>query len=792
MELGMDEQVEMQPAADSLAPEDFGMSQLFWEIRDAVVVGDAETGRIVLWNPAAAALFGVPAAEAVGLSIEILVPELFRERHRAGLARFQEMGGGSIVDSGRAVELPASRRSGEQITVELTLSRITASRVPGHFVLAVIRDATERKQAELERLHLIREQAARDAAKVETALQEAEIKFRSLVEQLPAIVSLNAHDETSSTLYVSPQIEEILGYTPAAYTADPTFWLKTVHPDDLERVLAEIARTNVTGEPFRLEYRRVTRDGRVIWIIDEGVLVRDNADRPLHWQTVQLDITDRKEVEEELRQSEERFRTAFDHAAIGMSLVHLDGRFFRVNAALCDLTGYSEQELLTTTFQEITHPDDLEADLAHVARLLAGATRAFQMEKRYLRKDGQVIWIRLNSALVRNSQGAPLHFIGQLEDITERKRAEEKVRKSEARFRSLISNATDIITILDAEGIIHYESPPIKRILGYHREELLGRNAFELVHPDDRAETWLAFEHALANPSFVPTVEFRFLQSDGSWRWLEATGTNLLTDPNVGGFVVNSRDITERKRANEELRVALEAAQAANQAKGLFLDMMSHELRTPLQAVLGYSEFLLEGSERSLTAEQREDIGYIRQAGGRMIALINQMLDLSRMEAGRLELAAEPVDLVQVIEQVRQDVAPQSAAKGLALRIDLASSLPFVIGDAERLRQVLLNLVGNAVKFTDEGCVCVTAVPTAGGVDVIVSDTGIGIPADAVPFIFDEFRQVDGGLTRRHGGAGLGLAIARKLTEQMGGSINVSSDVGSGSTITLHLPVGMP
>ncbi len=172
-----------------------------------------------------------------------------------------------------------------------------------------------------------------------------------------------------------------------------------------------------------------------------------------------------------------------------------------------------------------------------------------------------------------------------------------------------------------------------------------------------------------------------------------------------------------------------------------------------------------------------------------MIALINQKLDLSRMEAGRLELAAEPVDLVQVIEQVRQDVAPQSAAKGIGLRIDLPSSLPFVIGDAERLRQVLLNLVGNAVKFTDEGRVCVTAVSTAGGVDVIVSDTGIGIPADAMPFIFDEFRQVDGGLTRRHGGAGLGLAIARKLTEQMGGSISVSSDVDSGSTITLHLPV---
>jgi len=217
------------------------------------------------------------------------------------------------------------------------------------------------------------------------------------------------------------------------------------------------------------------------------------------------------------------------------------------------------------------------------------------------------------------------------------------------------------------------------------------------------------------------------------------------------------------------LRAALEAAQAANQAKGLFLDMMSHELRTPLQAVLGYSEFLIERSEGLLTAEQREDIGYIHQAGGRMIALINQMLDLSRMQAGRLELATEPVDLVQVIEHVRQDVAPQAATKSLALHIDVPSSLPFVIGDAERIRQILLNLVSNAVKFTNEGCVRVTAAHTSTGVvDIVVTDTGIGVPPDAPPFIFDEFRQVESGLTRRHGGAGLGLAIARNLTEQDG------------------------
>ena len=755
-------------------PEEFGIGQLFWEIRDAVVVGNAETGLIVLWNPAAADLFGIPMAEAVGQPIEIVVPEELREQHRAGLAGFRETGGGALIDAG-PVELPALRRTGERITIELSLSPITVSQAPGRFVLAIIRDATQRKQAEMDRL----------------------------------------------------------------------------------------------------------------------------------------------------RQSEEHFRTAFDHAATGMSLVDLDGRFLRVNAALCALTGYAEPALLAMTFQAITHPDDLAADLAQVDRLLAGEIPSFQMEKRYVRKDGKILWIRLSTTLIRDEHGAPLHTFGQLEDITARIEAEVVLRRSEAQFRSLIANATDIITILTADGTILYESPPIERILGYGRDESVGRNAFDLVHLDDRAATWAAFTEALTDPALVPAVEFRFQHQDGSWRWLESSGTNLLDDSDVGGFVVNSRDITERKRveedlreaeakyrtlvehlpavvyiqaddarytplfyntyietltgetledvmertgdwrdnihpedrervdnldalwapvshgfsaeyrrrrkdgsyvwvrdecvplrddagqiiawqgvmldiserkrAEEELRIALEDAQAANRAKGVFLDMMSHELRTPLQATLGYSEFLLHESTGSLTAEQREDIGYIHQAGARMITLINQLLDLSRMEAGHLDLSSEPVALTDVIEAVRQDVAPQAAAKGLAVQIDLSPTLPPVLGDAERLRQILLNLVGNAVKFTNEGGICITATPTpTGGVEVVVKDTGMGIPAQALPHIFEEFRQVDSGLSRRYGGAGLGLAIAWKLAEQMGGSITVSSQPGVGSTFRLHLPKGQP
>jgi PAS domain S-box-containing protein len=513
-------------------------------------------------------------------------------------------------------------------------------------VIGQVEDITARKQAEAD-------------------LKAVETRNRTLVEQLPVVVTLNAPDATLSTLYVSPASEALFGYTPDEYLADPTLWIETVHLDDRERVLAEVAGMNATGEAYQDEYRMLTRDGRVVWILEDSTLVRDGDGRPLYWQTVQMDVTDRKQAEQALGQSEARFRTAFEHAPIGMDLVTLEGHFLQVNAALCALLGYTEAELLATTFHDITHPDDRATDLEQAEQLLSGEIPSFLVEKRYLRKDGTTVWVCLNASLVRDEHGAPLHFIGQIEDITGRKQAEE------------------------------------------------------------------------------------------------------------------------------ELRSAMEATQAANRAKGVFLDLMSHELRTPLQAVLGYSEFLLLAPQDSLTDAQREDIGYIHQAGGRMLALINQVLDLSRLEAGGIDLAAKPFDLTRIIEAVRQDIAPQARAKGLTVEITLPPSLPRITGDAERVRQILLNLAGNAVKFTQQGHIRITASSAeSGGVEVAVSDTGIGIPADALPHIFEAFHQVESGHTRHHQGSGLGLSIAWKLAQQMGGSLRVSSEPGVGSTFTLHLPCG--
>jgi signal transduction histidine kinase len=255
-----------------------------------------------------------------------------------------------------------------------------------------------------------------------------------------------------------------------------------------------------------------------------------------------------------------------------------------------------------------------------------------------------------------------------------------------------------------------------------------------------------------------------------------------------GGAVSVVRDITERKQVERELESALEAAHAANRAKNLFLAMMSHELRTPMQAVLGYADLLLAGGDGSLSPEQIDDVQTIRRGAERMTGLVSQMLDLSRLEAGRMQLVAGPIDLRTIIAQVRQEIAPLAAAKGLELNISYAPDLAPVIGDAVGVEQILLNLSGNAIKFTEQGSVQITAAARDGAVAVTVSDTGIGIPTGELPHIFEEFRQVEGGMTRRHEGAGLGLAIAKLLAEQMGGRMQVESFPGDGSRFTLHLP----
>ena len=359
-------------------------------------------GTIRYQSPSSERILGYSPEEMVGKNV-------FDYVHPEDLGLVEMIFIEGLRDPGRrpSVEYRLRHKDGSWRWLESVVANLLGHRDVGGVVFNS-RDVTERRRTE-------------------ERLGEAEEKYRTLVERIPAIIYVQEPNDPNRTTYVSPQYEAILGYPLEQDLGDPDHWVRIMHPEDRERVLAEDRRTDETGEPFKVEYRLFARDGRVVWIRDEATLVRDEEGRPLYWLGIQLDVTDQKRAKDALRESEERFKSSFRDAATGMALVATNGRWLQVNRALCRIVGYSEEELLEKTFQEITHPDDLEAGLNQMRRTLAGEIETYQLEKRYLHKEGSVVWGLLSVSLVHDEGGEPLYFVAQIQDITERKMLEEQL-----------------------------------------------------------------------------------------------------------------------------------------------------------------------------------------------------------------------------------------------------------------------------------------------------------------------------------------------------------------------------
>ena len=369
------------------------------------------------------------------------------------------------------------------------------------------------------------------------------------------------------------------------------------------------------------------------------------------------------------------------------------------------------------------------------------------------------------------------------------------LQRGEQYFRSLIENASDLTTILNEDGTVRYDSPSISRVLGYTPDERVGRSFSELLHPDDLPQVSVRFIDLLPAVGRIGCIECRVRHRDGSWRVLEATASNLVADPAVRGIVINAHDISERKRAEAELQRAKAAAEAANQAKSEFVANISHEIRTPLNGIIGMTELALE---LATSAEQREYLQMVRDSGDALSTVINDVLDFSKMEAGKLDFEVADVDVRRSLGDAMRALALRAHRKGLELVCDVRPEVPeAVMADAHRLRQILTNLVGNAIKFTEQGEVVVSAdtlsgAETPGWLHVAVRDTGVGIPAEKQDAIFRAFEQADGATARKYGGTGLGLTISRRLVEVMGGRLWVESAAGVGSTFHFVIPAPAP
>jgi PAS domain S-box-containing protein len=452
----------------------------------------------------------------------------------------------------------------------------------------------------------------------------------------------------------------------------------------------------------------------------------------------------------------------------------------------------------TTThraFLKLVHPDDRKG-LEDAARLAIEGKTAYRSEFRIVFPDGRVRWMSGAGDVLRDASGRPTHMVGVTMDITERKLAEQRLIAQESRFRALIEKSFDAVAIVAADGIVQYITPSVTRLLGYAPEEFIGQDIFSLIHPADRERVQVLFGRLASHPGTSSRTEYRYRHKNGSYVWIERVASNLLADPDVRGVVINFRDISERKRVEDERlrllaaeKAARKAAEDADQTKDSFLATVSHELRTPLTAILGWAQLLRTGK---CTAEEIErGLKTVERNARSMTQLVEDVLDVSRIITGKLRLRSEPVDLVMIIDAAIDAVRPAAQARNVQMVRTVGRGSPMVRGDAGRLQQVVWNLLSNSVKFTAEGGYVQVDLEILGPrARITVSDNGEGITPEFLPRLFERFTQADNSSRRPHSGLGLGLAIVHQLVELQGGTVRAqSAGPGQGSQFFVELPL---
>ncbi len=636
--------------------------------------------------------------------------------------------------------------------------------------IKVAEDITERKQAQQE-------------------LQESKEQLHAILNNSATVIFLK--DMSGRYLFINKRYENIFNISNKQIVGKTDY---DIFPADMADIyIANDKKVISNNTLLKIEEKVPQSDGIHNYISIKFPLRNTNGEIYAICG-IATDITEQKQIEQKIRESEERFRALFEGAPDAIFLINQkSGKIIDANPAASRLLLKSYNEIIGLNQSEL-HPvllDKIAEEKAVRYGKLTQDNKITLLEYMVIRSDGVEVPVEIMASTIY-IRGKPI-LQGVFRDITERKYALKALRDSEERLRTVADFTYNWEYWNDPNDNPLYVSPSCERITGYRSEEfqINPRLLEKIIHPDDLAN-YQKYHQSQTLEVDTHFSEFRIINQTGQVRWIGHVCQPVFGDDgNFLGRRGSNRDITENKQAEFELNRAKEQAESANQAKSEFLANMSHEIRTPLNAVIGFSELLtsLVKNER-----QKNYLHSIQTAGKTLLTLINDILDLSKIEAGRLDINYEVIYIKKIFSELQQIFEIKLAEKGLNFIVDINADLPSaLLFDEIRLRQVLLNLIGNAVKFTESGYIKLSSRKVergiAGKIDLIISvtDTGIGIPPDQQQIVFESFRQQDGQSTRKYGGTGLGLAITKRLVKIMNGQISINSQVGKGSTFEITL-----
>ncbi|MGF1460924.1 MAG: PAS domain S-box protein [Leptolyngbyaceae cyanobacterium] len=744
--------------------------------RDMIGIVDLD-GNVLEANPVAARLLGYSQAELTSLNLaQLHAPEdlLFLQTQHEKLMH------GEITSY--ACDLDFVCKDGSRLPTSCSVSLVDVDGTP--LMMGVFRDIRDRKQAEAQL------QALSD--RLELAIRSAEIGIWEWNFQ-------------TQHLTWDARMFEIYGVQPANFQHRYEDFVNCVHPEDLGKIEPETFEEN---NNFATEFRIVRPDGTIRHVFSTALIQTDSSGQPARAVGVNLDITARKLAEEHLRASEQRYATLAATVPVGLYRFDPRGRCTYINQRLSQITGFSMDAALGSGWPTILHPADRDRVLAQWQQTLQQQC-PFEMELRLQHADGRVVWIYEYCVPERDASGRVIGYVGTVTDISDRKQAELALQQLSQKLSLALNSGSlgywewNILTNEVTWDEKLYEFHGLTQLpLSYERFR-------KTVHDEDIELLEQLVQHAVAGDcdyhnalgrSCPCELIYRAVHQDGTITFIKAYGVVLRDHQNQPTSMLGvSFDVTDFKATQEQLTFTNIELARATRLKDEFLANMSHELRTPMNAILGNTEAILEGIYGEVSRAQQNALATIESSGHHLLRLINEILDLAKIESGQIRLYPGAINLKVLCEESILFIRQQATKKRLQVNLHVSPQVPVIAADELRIRQVIINLLNNAVKFTPEGgavslrvlnCIETPAAATSDEqwLRVMVTDTGIGIHADDLSKLFQPFVQVDGALNRQHEGTGLGLALVKRIVELHGGQVGVQSTVGAGSQFWFDLP----